>query len=73
MTQQSVKLLKSSKRTKVPPKLPTFIAKCVWDATSVSIKVDAKNEVAAWDSAWKKVSRMEGGDHCLKVVIKGRA
>lgn len=54
---------------KVPPKLTTFICKCVWPNTAVKLLVDAKDESDAWDKTWRKVSKMEGGDSCLKVVV----
>lgn len=56
-------------KSKVPPKLPEWVVKASWDATSMKFKVYAKNEVDAWNRAWKRVSRMEGGDSCLKVVV----
>lgn len=66
------KLNKSTKQIKLPTKLPEWTCKCVWDATAKLIRVRARNETDAWNNAWKKVSRMEGGDHCLKVVVRGK-
>src|SRR4051812_18199414 len=74
MTMMNSNLVKSStrtKRVKVPVKFPTWLCKCIWDATAIKLKIEAKDEASAWDSAWKKVARTEGGDSCLRVVVLG--
>jgi len=57
---------------KLPPKWPTFLCKCMWRNTAVIIKVQARDEIKAWDAAWKKVAKMEGGMSCIEVKIVGR-
>lgn len=64
------KLIKSSTKLKhIPPKPPVWLCKCCWDATAVYINVAARDESIAWDKAWRQVSRMFGGDSCLKVQV----
>jgi len=52
--------------------LPEWVCKAEWRSTSCQIIVPAKNESEAWDKAWKKVARTEGGDSCLKVTVLRR-
>lgn len=56
----------------VPPKLPIFVCKASWGATSVTYLTPAKNEQEAWDRTWKKVAKAEGGDRCLTVTVLRR-
>lgn len=58
--------------SKIPKKLPTFIVKCSWRATAITLKVEAKDEQAAWDRAAKMVMRMEGGQGCHEIQILRR-
>ena len=52
--------------------LPEWICKCVWHSTACKIVVNAKNESEAWDVAWRKVARTEGGSSCLQITVIGR-
>lgn len=51
-------------------KKKTWVFKCDWDATSVTIKVEATNEKQAEYKAWGYVSRKEGGDGCQRITLK---
>lgn len=51
------------------PSLPEWVCKCEWRSTATLIIVPARNESEAWDRAWKRVARTEGGDSCLKVTV----
>lgn len=62
----------STKSKRIPKKFPTWLCKAMWDATAITMKVVAKDELDAWDKAWKQVSRTFGGDSCLRVIVKGR-
>jgi len=57
--------------SKLPKSYTTFIVKASWDATSIKLKIEARDEVAAVDKAWMKVSKMEGGMNCLSVRVIG--
>lgn len=65
----NIQMNKSKVKAKLPEKWPEWICKCVWDATAVKIVVEAKDEAMAWDRAWKRVARTEGGDSCLQVKV----
>jgi hypothetical protein len=52
---------------------PMWRVKAMWRATSVVLLVNAKDENDAWDRAWKRVARTEGGDMCLEVKVLGLA
>ena len=56
-------------KIKVPPKFPTFVCKASWAGTSKKLLIQAKDEEAAWDRAWKQIAREEGGDLCLRVEV----
>jgi hypothetical protein len=47
-----------------------WVAKAEWRATALRFKIEAHNEKQAWHRAWGKVSRMEGGAECLKVILE---
>lgn len=51
-------------------KMHTYLVKCEWRATALLLLIEAKNELQAWHKGWGKVSRMQGGDDCLKVIVK---
>lgn len=53
-------------------KVPRWLVKAMWAATAVKFKVYAKDEAGAWDCAWKQVSKMFGGDSCLRVIVLRR-
>lgn len=59
-------------RSLLKPNYFEFVCKAEWRSTSCQIIVPARNESEAWDKAWKKVSRTEGGDSCLKVTVLRR-
>lgn len=61
------------KKSKAPPDWPTYVVKCSWDATAMTIKVKAKDEADAKERAWKLVARMEGGMSCLNVDVLRRS
>lgn len=46
-----------------------WLAKAIWSGTAMKFKVEAQNEAQAWHRAWGRVSRMQGGDSCLKVEL----
>lgn len=52
---------------------PLYRVKAMWRATSVVMLVEARDEEAAWDKAWKRIARTEGGDMCLEVKVLGLA
>jgi hypothetical protein len=52
---------------------PTYIVKCSWDATSLKLKIPARNEEEAHEKAWMKVSRMEGGMSCQRVEVVSKS
>lgn len=55
----------------IPKSYPTFRVKCLWRATSITLKIQAKDELAAWDQAAKQVKKMFGGIGCLDIEVKG--
>ena len=57
------------KASKVPIPLPEWICRCIWRSTATNIIVSARDEQEAKDRAWKRVSRMEGGDMALEVKV----
>lgn len=58
---------------KLPPTWPTYLCKCMWRNTAITIKIQARDEDHAWDLAWKRVAKQEGGMSCLEVKIVGYA
>lgn len=38
----------------------------------MNLLVIAKNEEEAWDKAWKRIARTEGGEKCLDVKVLRR-
>ena len=56
---------------KLPEQWPTFLIKCLWRGTSLTLRLQAKDEEDAWDRAAKKVMRMEGGSRCLEIKVLG--
>lgn len=55
----------------IPQSYPTFLVKCMWRSTAVTLKIRAKDELGAWDIAAKQVKRMFGGMSCLEIKILG--
>lgn len=60
------------KTTKIPKKLPVWLVKAMWAGTAVKMRISARNEIDAWNAAWKKVAKLDGGDMCLNVVVEKR-
>ncbi len=46
-----------------------WLVKCAWVATAVFIKVHGRDEEDAWEQAAKRVKKMEGGLHCLDIIV----
>jgi len=57
---------------KIPKAWPTFLIKCSWRATSLTLRIQARDENEAWTRASKKVMKMFGGISCLDIQIMKR-
>jgi hypothetical protein len=58
--------------SKVPPRLPTYVFKLMWRATSQVMKIEAKDYREALKKVQRAVAKMEGGAGCLDIVFLER-
>lgn len=58
--------------SKLPSKWPTFLVKAAWRGTAIILRIQAKDEEAAWTRASKQVFKMFGGISCLDIQVLKR-